>query len=162
MADELARVRRKFVDKVSKVLIKQLLDDLLDDGVLNDGQKDSIVEEYSTTADKARVLIDTVKKKGDEASRKLIAHIHSRDSTLYSELGLSCVQPAQPAAVRLSEQEWSITLNPATESFWMDKVKDNNVSHSKNSHQISHTASKEYLTHKMTICILINPVTLTL
>ncbi|XP_049913676.1 uncharacterized protein LOC126398392 isoform X3 [Epinephelus moara] len=127
MADELARVRRKFVDKVSKVLIKQLLDDLLDDGVLNDGQKDSIVEEYSTTADKARVLIDTVKKKGDEASRKLIAHIHSRDSTLYSELGLSCVQPAQPAAVRLSEQEWSITLNPATESFWMDKVKDNNV-----------------------------------
>ncbi|XP_049432360.1 uncharacterized protein LOC125888799 isoform X2 [Epinephelus fuscoguttatus] len=125
--DELARVRRKFVDKVSKVLIKQLLDDLLDDGVLNDGQKDSIVEEYSATADKARVLIDTVKKKGDEASRKLIAHIHSRDSALYSELGLSCVQPAQPAAVRLSEQEWSITLNRATESFWMDKVKDNNV-----------------------------------
>nr|XP_033486824.1 caspase-1-A-like isoform X2 [Epinephelus lanceolatus] len=127
MAVELGRVRRKFVDKVSKVLIKQLLDDLLDDGVLNDGQKDSIVEEYSATADKARVLIDTVKKKGDEASRKLIAHIHSRDSTLYSELGLSCVQPAQPAAVRPSEQEWSITLNPATESFWMDKVKDNNV-----------------------------------
>ncbi|KAL7400150.1 hypothetical protein ABVT39_007202 [Epinephelus coioides] len=127
MADELARVRRKFVEKVSKVLIMQLLDDLLQDGILNDGQKDSIVEENNTTADKARVLIDTVKRKGDKASRKLIAHIHSRDSTLYSELGLSCVQPAQPAAVRLSEQEWSITLNPATESFWMDKVNDNNV-----------------------------------
>nr|XP_033488118.1 caspase-1-like [Epinephelus lanceolatus] len=134
----------------------QFLDDLLDDGVLNHGEKDSIVEENNTTADKARTLIDTVKKKGDEASRKLIAHIHSRDSTLYSELGLSCVQPAQPAAVRPSEQEWSITLNPATESFWMDKVKDNSVSHSEKSHQISHTASKEYLTHKITICILIN------
>ncbi|KAL7400807.1 hypothetical protein ABVT39_018180 [Epinephelus coioides] len=127
MADELARVRRRFVEKVSKVLIKQLLDDLLEDGILNDGQKDSIVEEYNTTADKARILLDTVKRKGDKASRKLIAHIHSRDSTLYSELGLSCVQPAQPAAVRPSEQEWSITLNPATESFWMDKVNDNNV-----------------------------------
>ncbi|XP_078023185.1 uncharacterized protein LOC117259544 isoform X3 [Epinephelus lanceolatus] len=124
---ELGRVRRKFVDKVSNVLIMQFLDDLLDDGVLNHGEKDSIVEENNTTADKARTLIDTVKKKGDEASRKLIAHIHSRDSTLYSELGLSCVQPAQPAAVRPSEQEWSITLNPATESFWMDKVKDNSV-----------------------------------
>ncbi|XP_049913830.1 caspase-1-A-like [Epinephelus moara] len=93
MADELARVRRRFVDKVSRALIKQLLDDLLDDGILNDGEKDAIDEENSATADKARCLIDTVKKKGDEASRKLMAHLKSRDATLYSELGLSSDKP---------------------------------------------------------------------
>lgn len=89
-------MRTKFVEKASKELIKQLLDDLLEDDVLNDGQKDSILEENSTRADKARALIDEVKKKGDKASGKMIAHIQSRDSLLYSELGLSSGQPAQP------------------------------------------------------------------
>ncbi|XP_042342339.1 caspase a-like [Plectropomus leopardus] len=127
MADELGKVRKKFVEKVSKALIKQLLDDLLDDGILNDGQKDAIIEEHSSTTDKARSLIDTVKKKGDEASRKMIAHIQSRDSTLYSELGLSSGQPAQLAAESQAEQEWSTTLMRTTETFWMEKVNDKNV-----------------------------------
>uniref|UniRef100_A0A8D0AAN3 CARD domain-containing protein n=1 Tax=Sander lucioperca TaxID=283035 RepID=A0A8D0AAN3_SANLU len=82
MAGELARVRGKFVDKVSKGLIKQLLDDLLDDGVLNDGEKDSILEENNTTADKARSLIDTIKKKGDVASRKMILCL-SRNTVVF-------------------------------------------------------------------------------
>ncbi|XP_031152457.2 caspase-1-A-like [Sander lucioperca] len=124
MAGELARVRGTFVDKVSKGLIKQLLDDLLDDGVLNDGQKDSILEENNTTADKARSLIDTIKKKGDVASRKMIAHLCRRDPTLHSELGLSCGQPAQPAAEQQMKQDWSTTLIPTTEAFWMEKMKN--------------------------------------
>ena len=84
-----------FVEKASKELIKQLLDDLLDDGVLNDGQKDSILEENISTADKARGLIDTVRTT-DEASRKMITHLRSRNFTLYSDLGLTFGQPAQP------------------------------------------------------------------
>ena len=76
------------MSKVSTAVIKQLLDDLLDDDVLNDGQKDSILEENNTTADKARSLVDIIKKKGDVASRKMIAHLYERDPTLHSELGL--------------------------------------------------------------------------
>ncbi|XP_032360468.1 caspase-1 [Etheostoma spectabile] len=124
MAGELARVRCEFVDKVSKVVIKQLLDDLLGDGVLSDGQKDAILEENITTADKARSLIDIIKKKGDVASWKMIAHLYARDSTLHSELGLSCGPPAQPAAEQQKNEVWSTTLIPTTEAFWMEKVKD--------------------------------------
>lgn len=94
---ELARVRGRFVDKVSKPLLKQLLDDLLEDGLLNDGEKDSVLEDNSNKADMARALIDMVKRKGDQASRKMIARLEIRDPTLYSELGLSCGPPAQPA-----------------------------------------------------------------
>lgn len=94
MADkELARVRSKFVENSSKELINQLLDDILEDKILNDGEKDSILEENSSRADKARCLIDTVVKKGNVASGKLIAHLQSRDPTLYSTLGLSSGQP---------------------------------------------------------------------
>ncbi|XP_074498305.1 caspase a-like isoform X1 [Sebastes fasciatus] len=131
---ELARVRSKFVEKASNSLLKDLLDDLLDDGVLNDGQKDSILEENSNRADKARSLIDTVKRKGDEASRKMIAHLHSRDLMLYSELGLTCGEPAQPAAepqMKAAEpqmkQEWSTVLLPTPKEFWEKKLNDSEV-----------------------------------
>ncbi|XP_074498302.1 caspase a-like isoform X3 [Sebastes fasciatus] len=143
---ELARVRSKFVEKVSNPLLKDLLDDLLHDGVLNDGQKDSILEENTNRADKARSLIDTVKRKGDEASRKMIAHLHSRDLMLYSELGLTCGEPAQPepqmkaaepqmkaagpqmkAAGPQMKQEWSTVLLPTPKEFWEKKLNDSEV-----------------------------------
>ncbi|XP_010785979.1 caspase-1-A [Notothenia coriiceps] len=101
MADELNRIRVKFVDSANKELIKELLDGLLEVGVLNDGQKDSILEENPSTKDKARVLIDTVRKKGDDASRKMIALLQSRDQTLYDSLGLSSGKPAQPGNATL-------------------------------------------------------------
>ncbi|XP_008280768.1 caspase-1-like [Stegastes partitus] len=126
-AKMLARARTKFVEKVSKVVLTQLLDDLLDDGVLNDGEKDSILEENMSKADKARDLVDTVKKKGDEASRKMIAHLKDRDATLYSELGLSCSQPAQPAAQPKMKMEWSPTLVHSTDSFWREKMNDSDI-----------------------------------
>ncbi|KAM6987502.1 caspase-1-like [Tautogolabrus adspersus] len=109
---ELARVRSKFVNKISKELISQLLDDILQDGIVNEGEKDSILRENKSKADKARNLIDTVKRKGDVASRSIITHLQHRDATLFSELGLSCGQPAQPAAVPKLEQEWSTSLRP--------------------------------------------------
>ncbi|XP_074498307.1 caspase a-like isoform X3 [Sebastes fasciatus] len=129
---ELARVRSKFVEKASNSLLKDLLDDLLDDGVLNDGQKDSILEENSNRADKARSLIDTVKRKGDEASRKMIAHLHSRDLMLYSELGLTCGEPAQPGQQmkgggQQMKQEWSTVLLPTPKEFWEKKLNDSEV-----------------------------------
>ncbi|XP_022062834.2 caspase a-like [Acanthochromis polyacanthus] len=126
-ARELARVRTKFVEKVSKDMISQLLDDLLDDRVLNDGEKDSILEENVKTRDKARALLDRVKHKGDEASRKMIAHLYERDQTLCSELGLSCSQPPQQAAQVKMKTEWSTTLVHATDAFWNEKQKDPNI-----------------------------------
>ncbi|XP_044060055.1 caspase-1-like isoform X2 [Siniperca chuatsi] len=128
MADEeLKKVRSKFVEKASKELISQLLDDILEDRIVNEGEKDSILEENKSTADKARSLIDTVKKKGHEASRKMIVRLQSRDPTLYSTLGLSSGQPAPPAAEPEMEQEWSKTLIPTTEAFWRDKQNDRNI-----------------------------------
>lgn len=86
-------MRGRFVEKVSKALLKQLLDDLLEEGLLNEGETDSVLEDNSNKADMARALIDMVKRKGDKASRKMIEHLEKRDPTLCSELGLSCGQP---------------------------------------------------------------------
>ncbi|KAM9359482.1 caspase-1-A-like [Symphorus nematophorus] len=123
-AEELAKVRGKFVRSVSKVVLGQLLDDILEDGVLNDEEKDSILEENRTTADKARSLIDMVKKKGDLASTKMIARLCSRDPMLSCELGLLSGQPALPAAETQMKQEWSTTLICTTEAFWKEKGND--------------------------------------
>lgn len=109
--------------KVKKTIIKQLLDDLLEDEILNDGEVDSILEENPSTGDKARCLIDTVKSKGDKASRKLIAHLQERDKELHSALRLSSSQPAPAAAGPVQEQGWSTTMISSTEDFWSEKQK---------------------------------------
>uniref|UniRef100_A0A3Q2TN46 CARD domain-containing protein n=1 Tax=Fundulus heteroclitus TaxID=8078 RepID=A0A3Q2TN46_FUNHE len=83
--DDLENLRTSFVESCSKVVINQLLDDLLGDGVINDEEKESILENQSR-ANKARNLIDVVRKKGNEASRKMIVHFKQRDPMLFSEL----------------------------------------------------------------------------
>uniref|UniRef100_A0A3B4VPR4 CARD domain-containing protein n=1 Tax=Seriola dumerili TaxID=41447 RepID=A0A3B4VPR4_SERDU len=77
-----------FVNRVSNPVIMQLLDDLVSDAVLNDQQRESILEENPTRAGKARCLIDTVRRKGDDTSRRMIAPLHRIDPILHSELGL--------------------------------------------------------------------------
>ncbi|KAK9520941.1 hypothetical protein VZT92_020796 [Zoarces viviparus] len=122
---ELFNVRKKFVEEANKALIKQLLDDLFGDGVLNKGEKNSVLEENSTTEDKARGLIDMVRAKGDEASRKMIAHLQSRDASLYSKLGLSAGQPAQPEPQK--EQQGPTTLIRTSEDFGRQKLSDRDI-----------------------------------
>ncbi|KAL4001600.1 solute carrier family 12 (sodium/chloride transporter), member 3 [Sarotherodon galilaeus] len=100
--DELGRVRSNFVWRVSKEILTQLLDALVTDRVLNDLEKASIVEGNSATADKARDLIDTVKKKGGTASRIMIRHLQTIDPTLSSELHLSFDPSAQPETLQAS------------------------------------------------------------
>ncbi|CAJ1065352.1 caspase-1-like%2C partial [Xyrichtys novacula] len=105
MADaELRRVRSKFVDGPSTELINQLLDDLLEDGVLNKGEADSIIEENNSRANRARALIDSVIRKGDRASSRMINLLHRRDSTLVSDLGLKVLKEEEKG----EEQEESI------------------------------------------------------
>uniref|UniRef100_A0A8C7WAB1 Caspase a n=1 Tax=Oncorhynchus mykiss TaxID=8022 RepID=A0A8C7WAB1_ONCMY len=84
-----------FIDSVTKPVIKQLLDNLLEDRVLNDEETDSVKEENSTKTKQARCLIDMVRKKGRKASEKMIARVQERDPGLYDKLGLDPRQPAK-------------------------------------------------------------------
>lgn len=83
---ELSKVRSKFVEKVSKPILKQLLDDLFEDRLLNDGEVESVLEDNTNKADMARCLIDIVRKKGTRGSKMLIDHIKTRDEALHAEL----------------------------------------------------------------------------
>lgn len=129
------------MEKVTKSVIKQLLDDILQDGIINDMEMESIIETNVSRDDKARELIDTVKRKGDRASRKLTAHIQRRDPVLFEELGLSCDQPAPPGELRVQSGS-SVHLNriqhfvffkaaepqmnqhPSIDAFWREKQND--------------------------------------
>ncbi|XP_055022761.1 caspase a-like isoform X2 [Boleophthalmus pectinirostris] len=122
MAEELKKLRSKFVQKVSKDIVKQLLDLLLEDKVINDGEKESIMEENLTTSDKARQTIDTVSKKGDNASNRLLQHLQKCDPTLYEDL---CPEVrSQKSEV---QQAWSSTLIKSKEAFWKEKQNDKNI-----------------------------------
>ncbi|KAM4541623.1 NLR family CARD domain-containing protein 3-like [Odontesthes bonariensis] len=92
---ELNRIRAEFVERVTEEILKQLLDALLADRVFNRLEKEAIIEENSTRADRARKLIDDVGKKGEEASRKMMEHLQKLDPTLSSQLGLLSGPSAQ-------------------------------------------------------------------
>ncbi|KAM4569249.1 NLR family CARD domain-containing protein 3-like isoform 2-T2 [Odontesthes bonariensis] len=92
---ELNRIRTEFVKRVPEEILKQLLDALLADRVFNDLEKEAIIEENQNRADKARRLIDDVRNKGEEASRKMMEHLQKLDPTLSSELGLLSGPSAQ-------------------------------------------------------------------
>lgn len=83
------RVRTQFVEKVTGPTLKQLLDDLLMDGVFNEGEMEHVNEEYKMRAEKARAVIDMVRRKGNASSEKLIVRLQQRDSSLFEDLGLT-------------------------------------------------------------------------
>uniref|UniRef100_A0A3B3SWQ1 CARD domain-containing protein n=1 Tax=Paramormyrops kingsleyae TaxID=1676925 RepID=A0A3B3SWQ1_9TELE len=89
MASEtLMQVRTKFVEKVTGPTLSLLLDDLLMDGVFNEGEMEQVKEEFRMRAEKARAVIDMTRKKGNAASDKLIARLQQRDPSLFQDLGL--------------------------------------------------------------------------
>nr|XP_057936497.1 caspase a-like [Doryrhamphus excisus] len=122
MANELEDVRKEFVGKVSMAVIDQLLDDLLDDKVLNAGEREAVLEENKSKSNKARMLIDTVRNKGDDASWKMIAHLQENDPKLFTTLGL----PAQPGASQ-GERSWSTTLVNCPKKFWNSKKNNEKI-----------------------------------
>uniref|UniRef100_A0A3B4WYH5 CARD domain-containing protein n=1 Tax=Seriola lalandi dorsalis TaxID=1841481 RepID=A0A3B4WYH5_SERLL len=80
---KLKSVRTQFIDRVSEPVLHKLLDKLLERGVITEGEMERVVTQ-STRADKARVVIDTVRKKGSEASSVLIAALCEEDSCLFN------------------------------------------------------------------------------
>ncbi|XP_076735980.1 protein NLRC3-like isoform X1 [Maylandia zebra] len=98
--EELARVRSAFVWRVSTEILKQLLEALVSDGVLNELEKELILEKNPVRADKARCFIDTVRKKGDKASRTMIRYLQTIDLSLFSQLHLYSDSSAQQEALQ--------------------------------------------------------------
>ncbi|CAI5670201.1 unnamed protein product [Oreochromis niloticus] len=88
-ADErLFTVRTEFIDSVSECVLNKLLDKLLEQHVINDQEMESVRSQQSR-ADKARDVIDTVRRKGNEASSLLISALCEEDRCLSKELNLT-------------------------------------------------------------------------
>uniref|UniRef100_A0A665T3H1 CARD domain-containing protein n=1 Tax=Echeneis naucrates TaxID=173247 RepID=A0A665T3H1_ECHNA len=73
-------VRAEFIQRVSDTVLNQLLDKLLERGVFSDEEMKSA--RTKSTADKARDVIDSVRRKGREASSFLIAALCQLDPLL--------------------------------------------------------------------------------
>ncbi|XP_035846692.1 uncharacterized protein LOC116054973 [Sander lucioperca] len=80
-------VRTEFVERVSDDVLNQLLDKLLEHRIINDGEMQSI--RTKAKADKAREVIDTVRRKGTKPSALLIADLRKLDPCLSKVLKLS-------------------------------------------------------------------------
>uniref|UniRef100_A0A8C5AHQ0 CARD domain-containing protein n=1 Tax=Gadus morhua TaxID=8049 RepID=A0A8C5AHQ0_GADMO len=88
LPEEILRIRSKFVQRVTIQVLKGLLDDLYEREVVSLEEKDSLMEEWRSKADRARCLADMVIGKGEEASQKMIDSMKERDKHLCSTLGL--------------------------------------------------------------------------
>ncbi|XP_007544498.1 uncharacterized protein LOC103132638 [Poecilia formosa] len=84
--EKLRSVRPDFIDHVSNPVLDKLLDELQHCRVISDAEADQI--RTKPRAEKARELIDTVRKKGAEASSRMTSALCSNDPYLSSELGL--------------------------------------------------------------------------
>ncbi|XP_071328469.1 protein NLRC3-like isoform X2 [Trachinotus anak] len=88
-ADEkLMSVRTQFIDRVSEPVLHQLLDKLLQRGVINDDEREAAAG-TPTRKEKARVVIDTVRRKGSGASSALMAALREVDRYLPTELNFT-------------------------------------------------------------------------
>ncbi|CAI5653245.1 unnamed protein product [Oreochromis niloticus] len=85
-AEKLRRARTNFTDKVSDPVLNKLLDELQHVTVLTDAEGEAA--RAKPRGEKARDLIDMVRKKGAEASSKMIAVFYANDPYLCKELGL--------------------------------------------------------------------------
>ncbi|XP_039611001.1 caspase-1-A-like [Polypterus senegalus] len=87
-AQKLMDIRIKFIEGANVSLIKDIVDDMLDLKVLNEGEKEEVIESNRLTRDRARSLIDMVRKKGNSASEKFLEKLLSRDHNLFTSMGL--------------------------------------------------------------------------
>ena len=86
-AETLLSVRTEFTKRVSESVLHGLLDKLLDEKVLND-EEVGVVRAETHREERARQVIDMVRRKGNEASVKMITALHQLDPTLHHCLGL--------------------------------------------------------------------------
>uniref|UniRef100_UPI003AAAF09E NACHT, LRR and PYD domains-containing protein 3-like isoform X1 n=1 Tax=Centroberyx gerrardi TaxID=166262 RepID=UPI003AAAF09E len=85
--ERLDSARPEFIKRVSEPVLDNLLDELLRRMVINDEEMESA--RTKARPDKAREVIDMVRRKGTEASSNMIAVFRERDPYLSKELNLS-------------------------------------------------------------------------
>uniref|UniRef100_A0A8C4H6D9 NACHT, LRR and PYD domains-containing protein 12 n=1 Tax=Dicentrarchus labrax TaxID=13489 RepID=A0A8C4H6D9_DICLA len=83
----LLSVRSQFVSSVSDSVLNQLLDKLLERGIINQEEMESA--RTRTRADNARAVIDMVQNKGTEACSSLIEDLSMFDAQLFRTLNLN-------------------------------------------------------------------------
>uniref|UniRef100_A0A3P8S992 Ig-like domain-containing protein n=1 Tax=Amphiprion percula TaxID=161767 RepID=A0A3P8S992_AMPPE len=84
---KLLDVRSCFIDGTSGPVLNSLLDKLLEKKVLTDSERES-ADEVKNRRDKARFVIDTVRKKGDAASSEMMEFFCELDPFLCEHLDL--------------------------------------------------------------------------
>ncbi|XP_071396947.1 caspase recruitment domain-containing protein 8-like [Centroberyx affinis] len=80
-------IRSSFTDGISGPVLKSLLDRLFEKTVVTDSERES-ADEMQMKSDKARFVIDTVRKKGEAASSEMITILCEVDPCLCGHLGL--------------------------------------------------------------------------
>ncbi len=85
--ERLREIRRSFIDGVSGPVLKSLLDKLFEKDVLVDSERET-ADSIQDRSDKARFVIDTVRKKGEAASSEMIEFLCEVDHFLCEHLGL--------------------------------------------------------------------------
>ncbi|XP_077952334.1 caspase recruitment domain-containing protein 8-like [Gasterosteus aculeatus] len=83
----LLEVRTGFLESISGPVLKSLLDRLLEKKVITDAEWAS-VEVMPNNSDRARFVIDAVRKKGEDASLEMIEFLKEVDPYLCDHLGL--------------------------------------------------------------------------
>ncbi|XP_051249325.1 uncharacterized protein LOC127359488 isoform X2 [Dicentrarchus labrax] len=85
--ERLLDIRSSFIDGISGPVLKSLLDKLFEKTVLTDSERES-ADEIQNKSDKARFVIDTVRKKGEAAGSEMIDFLCEVDPFLSEHLGL--------------------------------------------------------------------------
>ncbi|XP_008296839.1 NACHT, LRR and PYD domains-containing protein 1-like [Stegastes partitus] len=85
--EKLLDIRSCFIDGTSGPVLNSLLDKLLEKRVFTDSERES-ADEMQNRRDKARFVVDTVRKKGDAASSEMIDFLCEVDPFLSRRLGL--------------------------------------------------------------------------
>ncbi|XP_078136881.1 uncharacterized protein LOC144537222 [Sander vitreus] len=85
--DRLLDIRSSFIDGISGPVLKSLLDKLLEKKVMADSERES-ADSMQNRRDKARFVVDTVRKKGEAASSEMIEFLCEADPFLCEHLGL--------------------------------------------------------------------------
>lgn len=85
-AERLRLTRPHLSDRVSDPVLNKLLDELLHCKVLSDAEVEAA--RAKPRADKARDVVDAVRRKGAEASSIMISILSDNDPFLCKELGL--------------------------------------------------------------------------
>uniref|UniRef100_A0A8C0SP92 Caspase-1 n=1 Tax=Canis lupus familiaris TaxID=9615 RepID=A0A8C0SP92_CANLF len=104
MAGVLKDKRRLFVRSVDMGTINGLLDELFEKRVLNHEEMERVRCAHSTVMDQARVLIDSVLRKGPNACQIFISNICNEDIHLAQTLGLSSGSPSGNDHTKLDSQ----------------------------------------------------------